>query len=100
MNKAINFDMIESRVELPRDIFVVAYHRRFIRRTEYVFSRYVPQLIANPIIFSMPTVPSGRRVYEEIWASAHVLLKPTSRYHRPMTRWWERKGWRELIEGR
>jgi len=26
------------------------------------------------------------------------LLKPNSRYHRPMTRWWERKNWREIAK--
>ena len=62
MQKAFNFDSVESRIELPRDIFVVAYHRRFIRRSEYLFSEYVPQLIATPIIFMLPTVPSGRHL--------------------------------------
>ena len=70
-----NYDHIESRIELPRDIFVVAYHRRFIKKSEYMFSQYVPQLIANPLLFHMPTVPSGRRIYDEVWASAHVLLR-------------------------
>merc|ERR1712176_752981 len=44
----------------------------------------------------MPIAPSGRRIYDEIWATAHILLKPNSRFHRPMTRWWERKNWRDL----
>jgi len=99
MAKAMNFDLDESRIELPRDIFVVAYHRRFIKRSEYIFSEYVPQLISNPLVFTLPTVPSGRRIYDEIWATAHVLLKPNSRFHRPMTRWWERKNWREYTDG-
>lgn len=45
----------------------------------------------------MPTFPSGRRLYDEVWTSAHVMLRPNSRYHRPTTRWWERKGWRDLM---
>ena len=63
-----------------------------------MFSKYVPQLIANPLFFTMPAMPSGRRIYDEVWASANILLKPNSRYHRPMTRWWERKNWRDLTE--
>lgn len=98
MQRAFNFDLIEQRVELPRDIFVVAYHRRFVRRTEFVFQEFVPQLISNPIIFQMPTVPSGRRIYDEVWAGAHVLLKPNCKYHRPGTRWWERKAWRDTLK--
>ena len=58
----------------------------------------MPQLLSNPLFFQMPTVPSGRRIYDEVWASAHVLLKPNSRYHRPLTRWWERKNWREIVQ--
>jgi len=97
MNKTFNYDLIENRVELPRDIFVVAYHRRFIKLSDPIFNAYVPQLIANPQIFLMPTVPSGRRIYDEVWATAHMLLKPHSRYHKPLTRWWERKNWREIV---
>ena len=97
MTKAFNFGNVEARIELPRDIFVVAYHRRFVKKSEVIFAEYVPQLIANPLIFSLPTVPSGRRIYDEVWAGAHVLLKPTSRFHRPNSRWWERKNWREIL---
>lgn len=98
MQKAFNFASIESRVELPKDIFVVAYNRRFVKRTEYLFSQYVPQLIANPLMFTLPTVPSGRRIYEEVWASAHILLRHTSRFHRVNSRWWERRNWREILK--
>lgn len=39
----VNFEKIdESQIELPRDIFVVCYHRRFIKRTGSVFAQYVP----------------------------------------------------------
>ena len=47
----------------------------------------------------LPTVPSGRRVYDEVWASAHVMLRPNTRFHRPTIRWWERKNWREATRG-
>ena len=46
----------------------------------------------------MASFPSGRRIYDEVWSSAHVLLKPTSRFHRPALRWWEKKHWRETTE--
>ena len=45
----------------------------------------------------MPSVPSGRRIYDEIWTYAHILLKPNSKFHRPTNRWWERKNWRNLL---
>ena len=45
----------------------------------------------------MPKAPSGRRVYEEVWASAHVLLRPNSRFHTPNYRWWEKKNWRDIV---
>jgi len=83
MSKAFNYSNVEARIELPRDIFVVAYHRRFVKKSEVIFARYTPQLIANPLIFSLPTVPSGRRIYDEVWAGAYLLLKPTSRFHKP-----------------
>ena len=55
-------------------------------------------MIANPLIFQIPKYPSGRRIYDEVWASAHVLLKSNSKFHRLNTRWWERKNWKELVE--
>jgi len=46
----------------------------------------------------MPIEPSGRRIYDEVWALAHVLVKPTSKFHRPNSRWWERKDWKGFIK--
>ena len=42
MTKAFNFGNVEARIELPRDIFVVAYHRRFVKKAEVIFAEYVP----------------------------------------------------------
>ena len=93
-----NFINVEATVELPRDIFVVCYNRRFIKKSDYIFNQYVPQIIAQPLLISMPKYPSGRRIYDEVWAAAHILLKPNSRFHRLNSRWWERKGWKENVE--
>ena len=100
MQKVFNFGAGEGRLDLPRDIFVIAYHRRFVKKSEYLFSQHVPQLIAYPLVFSLPTIPSGRRIYDEVWASAHVLLKSTSRYHRSNSRWWETKKWRDILNSK
>ena len=93
----VNFENMEYEFELPRDMFVVAYHRRFVKKTEFLFCQYQPQLLASPLIFCMPSVPSGRRLYDEIWTAAHVLLRPNSKFHRPTNRWWEKKNWNILV---
>ena len=38
MQKVFNFSAGENRLDLPRDIFVIAYHRRFVKKEEYLFS--------------------------------------------------------------
>ena len=38
MTKAFNFSNVESRIELPKDIFVVAYHRRFVKKSEFIYA--------------------------------------------------------------
>ncbi len=38
MMNNFDYDHIESRIELPRDIFVVAYHRRFVKKSEFLFN--------------------------------------------------------------
>ena len=48
----------------------------------------------------MPFHPSGRRIYDEVWAAAHVLLKPNSKFHRVNARWWERKDWRKIYDSK
>ena len=49
MNK-FRYDNEAYKPELPLDIFVVAYHRRFVKKATYLFSQYQPQLIAAPLI--------------------------------------------------
>ncbi len=67
-------------MNLPEEIFVVAYHRRFVRRTHSFFCANQPQLIASPLILVLPLKPTGRRVYEEVWAMASNIIKKTSMY--------------------
>lgn len=81
----------------PDDIFVVAYHRRFIKKSFSFFCPYQPQLISNPLILLLPLKPTGRRVYEEIWALASNILKKSSIYHDKRNRWWEQKSWEEKL---
>jgi len=64
------YSQFEQQGSFPDDIFAIAYHRRFVKRTYYFFSPYQPQLIGIPIILLLPRKPSGRRVYSEIWAVA------------------------------
>ena len=92
------FAELEAKKLLPSEIFVVAYHRRFIKKTDPLFFEYVPQLIGTPLILNMPAQPSGRRIYDEVWALAHVLIKPNSKIHRPNSRWWERRDWTSFIQ--
>ena len=33
-----NFAGVEHNVQLPRDVFVIAYHRRFIKKSEFLFN--------------------------------------------------------------
>ena len=34
----LDYEDLQYRFELPRDMFVVAYHRRFIKKNEFLFS--------------------------------------------------------------
>jgi ubiquitin carboxyl-terminal hydrolase 4/11/15 len=43
----------------------------------------------------MPLKPTGRRVYEEVWALASNILKKSSIYHDKRNRWWELPNWEE-----
>ena len=90
----------EKLFDIPNDLLVVAYNRRFVKKSEYIFSQFNIQIIAQPIILCLPQMPSGRRIYDEVWAIAHVLINPTSRLHKPMSRWWERKDWKQVIKSK
>ena len=45
----------------------------------------------------LPKQPSGRRIYDEVWSVAHLLLRPTSKYNLPPHRWWELKNWKQFV---
>lgn len=78
-------------MNFPEDVYSVVYHRRFVKKQHAIFSQYQPQIISSPIIIMMPLKPSGRRVYEEVWAMAAHILKKSSIYHDKRNRWWEQK---------
>jgi hypothetical protein len=45
----------------------------------------------------MPLKPTGKRVYDEVWAIASNILKKDSIYHDKRNRWWEQKNWEEKL---
>lgn len=77
----------------PDEIYVVAYHRRFLKKAYYFFNPYQPQLLSSPVIMTLPIYLSGRRLYEEVWAVACNLLKKSSIYHDNKNLWWEQRNW-------
>ena len=89
------YQEFEDNLNFPDEIYAVGYHRRFFKRTHSFFTPYQPQLIASPFIFNMPLKPTGRRVYEEVWALASNILKKSSIYHDKRNRWWELPNWEE-----
>lgn len=90
--------IIDNDDNLVENIFVVCYHRRFVKKEEIMFQEYAPQLISTPVILSIPRKPCGRRLYDEVWAIASNLLKQGCKFHRPSLRWWERKDWKSYIK--
>jgi hypothetical protein len=44
----------------------------------------------------LPTMPTGRRIYEEVWAMAQVLLKKPSKFQDKL--WWQKDNWEEILE--
>lgn len=83
----------EDDDRLPETIFVVCYHRRFVKKENNPFQQFQPQLIATPILLSLARKPSGRRVYDEVWAIASNFLSADSKFQKPSVRWWERRDW-------
>ena len=80
--------------KLPDDLISVAYHRRFIKKTDSIFQNYQPQLLTSPIVLLLPRKPTGRRIYEEVWALAHNILKKDSKFLNPANQWWNDKNWK------
>jgi hypothetical protein len=89
------YDEFEENLNFPEDVYVVAYHRRFIKKSHTFFCPFQPQLFSSPLIFLMPLKPTGRRVYEEVWAVASNILKKASIYHDKRNRWWEQRNWED-----
>jgi len=46
----------------------------------------------------LPFIPTGRRLYEEVWAVACNILKKSSIYHDSKNLWWEQKNWKDLLK--
>ena len=49
----------------------------------------------------LPLMPTGRRIYEEVWAMAQIMLKRDSKFlvSREKTNfWWEDKDWEDILE--
>lgn len=46
----------------------------------------------------LPRKPTGRRIYEEVWALAHNILKKDSKFLIDQNLlWWNNSNWKELI---
>ena len=37
-NQRLDLEEFEFRYELPKDMYIVAYHRRFVKKSEFIFS--------------------------------------------------------------
>lgn len=61
---------LERLDEIPDEFYVTCYHRRFSKPYKKIFHDLVPQLIASPILLILPWQMTGRRLYQEVWASA------------------------------
>jgi hypothetical protein len=87
------YEEFDSNQNFPDDIYSVLYHRRFVKRDKALFAEFRPQIVATPMVVLMPLKPSGRRIYEEVWALGSKILKDTSVYHDRRNRWWEAPNW-------
>ena len=81
--------------KLPESILAVAYHRRFYNRPHGLFSEQQPQLLSSPIVMYLPLMPTGRRIYEEVWSMANVLLKNPKKISLP---WWQNPDWEKILD--
>jgi hypothetical protein len=48
-------------------------------------------MMSSPIILMIPLKPTGRRVYEEIWAVAHNILKKDGNLIPHDQLWWNQE---------
>ncbi|TNV87076.1 hypothetical protein FGO68_gene9179 [Halteria grandinella] len=96
-NALERYSEFEQNQNFPDDVYVLAYHRRFVRKQHAFFCALQPQIISSPLILLLPIKPSGRRIYDEVWAVASNILKKSSIYHDRRNRWWEQAGWEEKL---
>jgi hypothetical protein len=68
-----------------------------VKRTNYFFHPFQPQLLSSPIILALPTQPTVRRIYEEVWAIAHNILKKDSKLLPHDDLWWNQPDWKERM---
>lgn len=81
---ANKFETLRDLQRLPEQIIFVAYHRRFVEKQGF-FASHQPQFISSPIVSLLPLCPTGRRIYEEVWSLAQVILKKNSAYLPPQS---------------
>lgn len=48
----------------------------------------------------LPSAPTGRRIYEEVWAVAHNLLHKNSKFLKKENLWWNQKDWPKEMANR
>lgn len=92
------YDDIVKRGEMPDDIYVVAYHRRFTKPPFKIFQELQPQLIASPIVLVLPHELTGIQLYEEVWAHAQSILKAECEFLEREKIWWLDEHWADLLE--
>ena len=63
---------------LPTHVLAVIYHRRFVQLDSHLLGKFSPELITQPMVIRFPQEPTGREIYDEVWALAHGILKPDS----------------------
>ena len=89
--------LVEANGQID-EIIVVCYHRRFVPKdSKFYLSASTPQLVSIPFIIKIPTMPSGRRLYDEIWTMSSNLLKHNAKCQKSVNRWWERKDWKNHV---
>ena len=50
----------------------------------------MPQHLGSPIVLTLPSKPTGYRIYEEVWAQAQLILKRSSAHLTRDKLWWQK----------
>jgi hypothetical protein len=77
------YEKLLNTQKFSPNCIVVAYHRRFSHKESRIFSQLQPSFVSSPIVLTVPLFPSGRRLYEEIWMMAQILLRKDSKFLNP-----------------